>query len=279
VKIVLTLLCRDEEDIINETIFFHLKHGVDQIIVTDNASHDATPQILARYAASGRVRVLNQGIHNHDQAAWVSQMAEIAWRDLQADWIIHSDADEFWWSAHGDLKTALLAVPPGVQALSVHRTNFLPPATASNQPFHQRQTLREVNSRNSLGQPLPPKVCHRAADAIWVHDGNHAISKAGHRVNAHPWPQLEILHFPFRSLSQYERKIRRGAEALSKNLRVGPSVGATWRSLCARLEAGEDVKTQYNSLAGSLLSRFFGRMNGSLVRDRRLQRFFNTHGH
>jgi hypothetical protein len=32
----MTLLIRDEEDIIDKNISFHLKHGVDFIIATDN---------------------------------------------------------------------------------------------------------------------------------------------------------------------------------------------------------------------------------------------------
>ncbi len=37
-KLVMTLLLRDEEDIVRENLDFHLAQGVDRVIVTDNGS-------------------------------------------------------------------------------------------------------------------------------------------------------------------------------------------------------------------------------------------------
>ena len=57
--------------------------------------------------------------------------------------------------------STLEALPESsVQAVSVERTNFLPPARDANdqRPFHQRQVLRERISRNSLGEPLTPQA-------------------------------------------------------------------------------------------------------------------------
>ncbi len=41
-KLVMTLLVRDEQDIIRENIEFHLAQGVNFFVVTDNKSVDAT---------------------------------------------------------------------------------------------------------------------------------------------------------------------------------------------------------------------------------------------
>ena len=46
-RIVMTLLCRDEEDIIGYNIAYHLAQGVDFVIATDNASRDRTPLVLS----------------------------------------------------------------------------------------------------------------------------------------------------------------------------------------------------------------------------------------
>ena len=52
-KLVMTLLLRDEEDIVRENLDFHLAQGVDRVIVTDNGSEDGTVEILREYEARG----------------------------------------------------------------------------------------------------------------------------------------------------------------------------------------------------------------------------------
>ena len=44
--LIMTLLVRNEEDILKENIEFHLNQGVDHIIATNNLSTDGTTQIL-----------------------------------------------------------------------------------------------------------------------------------------------------------------------------------------------------------------------------------------
>jgi len=52
-KLVMTLLVRDEEDIIGENIEFHIRQGVDFFLVMDNNSIDNTKNILKKYEESG----------------------------------------------------------------------------------------------------------------------------------------------------------------------------------------------------------------------------------
>jgi len=44
-QLIMTLLVRDEEDIIQENIEYHLARGIDFIIATDNLSVDSTTVI------------------------------------------------------------------------------------------------------------------------------------------------------------------------------------------------------------------------------------------
>ena len=172
--LVLTLLCRDEADILESMLRFHLAQGVDRIIATDNGSVDGSLEILQRFERRGQLTLLQEAEQTHDQAVWVTRMARMA-AAMGADWVINSDADEFWWPQQGNLNSTLAQLPESVEGLLVDRTNFLPPARKSKdqRPFYQRQTLRERVSRNSLGRPLPPKLIHRAHPDIEITDGKH----------------------------------------------------------------------------------------------------------
>ena len=49
-RLVTTILVRDEIDIIRQHIEFHLRRGVDFVIATDNGSRDGTWEVLAEFA-------------------------------------------------------------------------------------------------------------------------------------------------------------------------------------------------------------------------------------
>ena len=77
-KLVMTLLVRDEQDIVRENLDFHLAQGVDQVIVTDNGSEDATAEILREYESRGVVRLLFEPSDDYSQGRWVTRMARLA---------------------------------------------------------------------------------------------------------------------------------------------------------------------------------------------------------
>jgi hypothetical protein len=274
-RLVLTLLCRDEEDVIKEMITFHISRGVDLVIATDNHSTDSTRSILAKHASSGSVVLLDEPSHTHDQAPWVTRMARMAAEQYAADWVINADADEFWWPQSGNLKSHFSNLSDDVEALSIDRFNFLPPLSTTNPrpPFYESMTMRERQSLNSLGNPLPPKVCHRGLSQISVNDGNHAVRHARNVISAQPFNDIEILHFPVRSFEQFERKIRQGAEALQRNQRIAnTSIGSTWRQLYQDHLLPGTLGSYYQSLrpADPALDALL--QNGDLIRDLRLQK-------
>lgn len=48
-KLIMTLLVKDEADMLEENLLFHHSMGVDGFIVTDNNSTDRTPEIIRKY--------------------------------------------------------------------------------------------------------------------------------------------------------------------------------------------------------------------------------------
>jgi hypothetical protein len=272
--LVVTLLCRNEKDIIASTINFYLSQGVDKIVITDNASIDGTRLILRNFENDDRVIVIDEMSYTHDQSKWVTRMNEIATNDLGADWIIHSDADEFWLPNYGCLKDFLSTLPFDCKAISVRRSNFLPPClySSSSIPFFESMTVRERRSFNSLGRKLPPKVCHRSLAGITVDDGNHAVRHNNIAIPAPMHADIEILHYPVRSFRQLEQKIRLGSKAIENNPRIRDTgVGCTWRYLYHEYLLEGRLFEYYKSLRpesdrlAALVS------NGDLISDTRLR--------
>lgn len=271
-RVVLTLVVRDEIDIIEANLRYHLAQGVEHVLVTDHGSTDGTEDVLRRFEGEGRVHVVaRQGdAEGFPQGAWVTRMARLARDRFGADWVLHADADEFWWPGRGTLAALLARSAPGVSGWTCTRHEFLPRPPAP-QPFHERLTVRAARSVNLNGKPLPPKVCHRGRPDVTVSDGNHHFHWPGAR-SPRPTAALEVLHFPLRSAEQFARKIIRGARALARTRGLQRGIGATWRRTLARYgEAGlarcygERVLTDAAAAAGTAA--------GTLVCDMRLRDF------
>ncbi len=266
-KLVMTLLVRDEEDILREHLDFHLAQGVDEIILMDNLSSDRTAEIAKEYERAGHLQYVFQPQDDFSQGRWVTQMARRAGRELKADWVINSDADEFWWPHFGSLKDALGSTENERLAASVERTNFV--ARADNgEPFWRRMDVRRVVSVNCLGQPVPGKVAHRARADVVVEQGNHRIAVGGHVVPPVAAP-ITILHFPVRSRAQFFNKIAKGGAAYARNRQLPRGVGKTWRHLYKLYQQDKlDQVYERELLTEDQIAR--GLATGALLRDERL---------
>ena len=265
-KLVMTLLVRDEEDIVAANIDFHLAQGVDFIIATDNLSVDRTPKILRDYEKRGLLHYIAQPDDNYMQHRWVTEMARLAVTRFGADWVIDNDADEFWYPEAGDLKHILDAVPAGCDAVTVKRTNFLPRLMQPGAFFADVMTMREHQSVNALGQPLPGKVCHRGFADIEVGQGNHDVSRIGQALTALPAPII-ILHFPVRTYRQFANKIALGGAAYARNKTLPEATGSTWRYLYEIWQKGQ-LEAHYQNLVDGADSAI---AEGKAVADERLK--------
>jgi hypothetical protein len=242
-KVAMTLLVRNEEDVLEDNILYHASQGVDIFVIMDNLSTDATRHIIKKLAVEIEIIYYSQTNDEYRQAEWVTSMAqEAASKPHHADWVINNDADEFWVFPNGSIKEYLRSIPPHISALHVKRFNALnsggngkTPRMSTSHP--QESVFFDVDSRNCLGHLLPPKCLHRASKEVNVSQGNHTVTGlAGETITVeNPY----ILHFPHRDFSRYLRKIALGGAAYERNQDLDPSVGGTWRTHYALAKTNE----------------------------------------
>jgi hypothetical protein len=273
VKLVMTLLVRNEADIIETNLDYHLAQGVDFVIVTDHNSSDGTSELLRPYERERVAIVLREEGDEHHQSERVTRMARLALAEHSADWVIHNDADEFWWPLSGSLRDVFAAIPADYGQIVVRRRNFLP-RPAGPEAFYSRLIYRECESLNPIGHPLEPKVAHRPNASVVVAPGNHWISGAALRATP-TGEMLEVFHFPMRSYDQFERKVVQTGVGYEKLAHRSPDVGRDQLKLLqVYRENGlrryyDDALLDENALQGAV-------GDGRVVMDRRLAEFMNT---
>ena len=230
----MTLLVRDEEDVIEANLAHHFAQGVDFVIATDNGSVDGTVAILEAEERAGRLRLIHEPEDTYAQHRWVTRMARLAATDHGADWVINNDADEFWFARDGDLATTLAAVPTDVDVVVAQRHNLV--ARPDGVPMTVRQ-------------------------------GNHEVEGlTGATVDA---GSIEILHVPVRSYAQFANKIAKGGAAYERNQELPKEVGHQWRRLHATQQDGTfDAEWQKLLLTDEEVEA--GLADGTLVEDTRL---------
>ncbi len=204
----MTLLVRDEADVVDAQLRYHLEHGVDFVIATDDRSVDGTTDILRSYEQDGRLHLIRRSGDQLEQAAVVSSMARMAATDFAADWVINSDADEFWWPRDGSLHEVLASVPRRYGAVRGAGRHFVL-RPDSDAPFYERMRWRRKPSVDPTSPYQPGlKTAHRADPTVVVTYGNHNAFGRGLTL-LREWFPFEVLHFPLRTRAQVERKIRR----------------------------------------------------------------------
>ena len=219
-KLVMTLLARDEADIVDAQIAFHLDAGVDFVVATDNRSEDGTTEILERYAREGHLHLIREPGEDLRQTEWVTRMARLAATEFAADWIINTDADEFWWPRSGDFQELFAAVPERFGVVRGAWRNFVP-RPDDERFFAERMTAR-LCTPSFHPHPLSIhfKSAHRATPDVRVGRGNHEAFGTG-LVALRGWYPIEIHHFPVRSFEQCMRKYVTQFVALDLNAQKG----------------------------------------------------------
>jgi hypothetical protein len=256
-RVAMTLLARDEADVVDSWLRYHLARGVDLVVATDHRSRDGTSEILREHARDGRVVVFREEAEALRQDEWTTRMSRLAATQYGAEWVIPSDADEFWWPREGTFAEVLEAVPHRFGVVRGLMRHFvLRPGDGA--PL-ERLVLR-ARASTDLTSPYhgQVKVTHRAVADVRLGFGNHDAEGRDLRV-LRDWFPFEVLHFPLRSIAQLESKF------------------------VARPSLGQHITRARGLLLGGALARFLaetlvddeaaetGLRDGSLVRDTRLR--------
>lgn len=274
-RLVVTVLARDEADVIDAQVAFHLNAGADLVIATDNNSQDGTTEILRAYEREGCLHLIHEPAEGLQQSEWVTRMARLAATEFAADWVINTDADEFWWPRGESLKEVLAAVPKRYGVVEAFWRTFVP-RPDDGEFFAELMTTRlaqqaPINDPSSFYRPVT-KVAHRADPQVVVGRGNHGLVGSA-LLPLRTWHPLEVLHFPLRSRAQWQRKVELQGVAFTEHIeRAG--TGYHLKGYDA-LQSGR-IEEQHSSLVvdDEALARGLG--DGTLAVDTRLRDALRT---
>ena len=269
-KVVMTLLVKNEAELLETNLRFHHAMGVDAFVVTDNGSTDATPEIIQYYVEKGWiVEHISEPDTGYHQKKWVDRMV-LAAQKHGADWVINADADEFWFAPIGNFKTLLATTSANVLRCRV--ANMLP---REDRPFTEwDEVVQPIDFPDRYG--LSPfsiygrttfKVLHRTAGYLQISMGNHKVLMLPRKQED---SDIVIYHFNVRSRKQFVEKMINGGRELENN----PSKhgGRHWRYFYDLHKAGK-LEEEYDRVVGTSVADTL-RTAHFIVSDSRLKHFF-----
>ena len=228
--LAVTLMVRDEADVIPAWLDHHVAQGFDVFVITDNGSVDGTTELLTAFAARDDVTVdlRHDPVHRKQQGTVVTGMARDAASVHAADWVVNADADEFVLPVDRTLSVRQVfeRLDPAVGAFTVpvvNLTGMLAESGGGVERLHWRdeRSQAELEAIGLVGPPSTNAV-HVGDPEVVVVQGNHQVSVA----NGAPVPEglrLEVLHLPWRSWAQYEHRVDVSGRAYEANPDLTPS--------------------------------------------------------
>ncbi|PZF64444.1 glycosyltransferase family 2 protein [Curtobacterium sp. MCBD17_013] len=229
-KLAVTLMVRDEADVIRPWLDHHLAQGVDVFVITDNGSVDGTREALEAFAASGvaEVDLRHDPVHRKQQSETVTRMAREAHTLHGADWVVNADADEFLFAKDRSLTLheVFERLDPAVNAFVVPVVNMVGPlarhgAGLSRLLWRDERSASELHAAGLISQPSGNAI-HVGHPDVAVVQGNHLVTIPAGEAPAEDLA-LEVLHFPWRSWGQYEHRVEIAGRAYEANPDLNPS--------------------------------------------------------
>ncbi len=253
-KLVMTLLVKDEEDIIETNIRFHYAMGVDRFIVTVHNSSDRTLDILKNLKNDIPLEIIELKSDGYFQDIWVDKMIRLARDKYKADWVINADADEFYYSRDFDLKKSILKytagnviILPSICPYPDDREDYLscPYFITNFMPEYLAKDLNiDINlpeNSHFLIESSCKKVIHNTKDYIKIKMGNHGVQMRRKKVI--PSEDIKLYHFTVRNYTYYVKKAKNYLE--SSKLMPGAN--------------GEHVKKMIEELQNGTLREYYNK--------------------
>lgn len=229
-------MIRNEQDII-EPFLRHTANLVDLIFVMDNCSTDASRKIIANTARElGNIIVTDLPDEGYNQSEIMTRALKYVQSTVFADFVFLLDADEFLSiGCKQDLQSSLRRLAPMSVGLMPWAT-YVPDPTLSESD--NPDPLDRLTMRRRDEAPQFYKAVLRMAGGfdplLKVSQGNHHILDGrGKKMPSHVMNDLELLHFPLRSIDQLLAKGVIGWEAnlRRKSFRSSPKAGLQWKRL------------------------------------------------
>lgn len=241
-RLIMTILVKDEVDIIEANIRTHASLGVDGFVVMDNNSYDGTRELLATLKNEFEIIIIDEK-GKYNQAKWMTRLAHIAHKELKADWVINNDADEFWIPQNKlNLKENLrfkgnvLTVQRYNMILDescIDGGNFFDANYRVENPIYYSKEKQLNNEKVSIALgKIGPKTIINPNGLFWLRGGNH---KAMHIANMKDYLKsgydkikrfdaINVFHYPIRSYTQFEQNIKNRKNLLEsgKKVSMGP---------------------------------------------------------
>jgi Glycosyl transferase family 2 len=235
VKVVGLYIVRNEADIMETNLRYHLAGVIDEAIVIDNGSTDGTLERLAELSRDLPIHVASEP-GTYDQSARATRLARFA-SQSGADWVLPIDADEFWAGTGVSFHDVLGDTPSAVRALFAEVVNFVqsrdvltatprslltmtmrPPAPIG--PVEQTSTMVREDRIAFVEIAYAPKCIYRTAPDLVVYDGNHAPGVEGGVAT----DRIVCLHAPLRARSVFTQKLDQGRRRMEE----GSPPEASW---------------------------------------------------